>query len=514
MKWLALVVALILCPRPAWAAVERYAVILGNDVGVAGETPLRYAEADGAKVQAVLEELGGYAPENVIRLAGKDAAAARRALIAQNDRIRRARGQTMLFVYYSGHADARGLHMAGSELPLVELEQLVSGSAATFRLLVLDACRSGALTRVKGGKPVAPFALRLDDRLAGEGVVFLTASASHEDAQESDALRGSFFTHYLVSGLLGAADHDGDGRVTLAEAYAHAYDSTLRASSRTLAGPQHPTFSYQLKGTGDVVLTAPGEARARARLRFPGGRGYLLLRDGPDGAVVAELAAGDGARTLSVAPGRYFVRGRGADHLLEGRVHVASGETREVRDGELERIAYARLVRKGGEPSSWSLAAGGRMRGELSPGTGACLGGYVGAELARPHYTLGARLAGCGGGFANVHVDVQTRELDLELRLSHTWDLHRLSVDLGVVGGAAVLSQRFTTAGRAPPRDSLAGRAGVWLGLGLELSARLSVTADATLESQIYRQLEVEEGREALGVDPAWRAAIGLLARL
>ena len=61
----------------------------------------------------------------------------------------------------------------------------------------------------------------------------LAATAASEDAQESDELRGSFFTHYLVSGLLGAADEDGDGAVTLAEAYDHAYAATLRATSRT-----------------------------------------------------------------------------------------------------------------------------------------------------------------------------------------------------------------------------------------------------------------------------------------
>ena len=44
--------------------------------------------------------------------------------------------------------------------------------------------------------------------LAGEGVVFLTSSSANEDAHESDTLKGSFFTHYLVSGMLGAADTD------------------------------------------------------------------------------------------------------------------------------------------------------------------------------------------------------------------------------------------------------------------------------------------------------------------
>lgn len=66
-----------------------------------------------------------------------------------------------------------------------------------MRVLVLDACRSGALTRVKRGRIVQPFAITHDAGLRGEGMV-LTASSANEDAQESDELRGSFFAHALV----------------------------------------------------------------------------------------------------------------------------------------------------------------------------------------------------------------------------------------------------------------------------------------------------------------------------
>src|SRR4051812_37133854 len=85
---------------------------------------------------------------------------------------------------------------------------LVRGSAATFRILAVDSCRSGALTRVKGGRP--PFDIRIDEHLSEQGLVLLTSSAADEDAQESDALRGSFFMHHFVSALLGAADADGE----------------------------------------------------------------------------------------------------------------------------------------------------------------------------------------------------------------------------------------------------------------------------------------------------------------
>src|SRR5216684_1201361 len=113
-------------------------------------------------------------------------------------------------------------------------------------------------------RPMPPFDIRLSERVAGEGAVFLTSSSASEDSQESDDIKGSFFTHALVSGLLGAADENGDGRVTLDEAYRYAYEATLRASSRAWAGVQHPTFEYEVRGMGDVVLAAL-EANAPTR---------------------------------------------------------------------------------------------------------------------------------------------------------------------------------------------------------------------------------------------------------
>ena len=86
-------------------------------------------------------------------------------------------------------------------------------------------------------------------------MVVLTASTAGEDAQESDELRGSFFTHYLLSAMRGAADADRDQTVSISEAFAYTRDKTIVASSRTLGGTQHPTFHYDLRGRADLPLT-------------------------------------------------------------------------------------------------------------------------------------------------------------------------------------------------------------------------------------------------------------------
>ncbi len=464
---------------PARAEVARYAVIVGDNQGEASEVTLLHAEADAQRLRDALIEVGRFAPEDVVLAKGADAESMRAALIQTNDRIRTGPSPAMLLVFYSGHADTSALHLGGTRLPLGQLEALVRGSAASFRLLIVDACRSGALTRVKGGRPVETPRIELGERLPSDGVVFWTSTAANEDAQESDDIQGSFFTHYLVSGLLGAADANHDGVVTLDETYHYAYENTLRATSRTLAGVQHATFQHEVHGMADVGLSwlAVG---GRAVLTLPRGRNYLVLAGGADGAVVAEVGALDGDRSVSLRPGRYFVRGRAADHLLEGAVQLHADERRALADDELERVQYARLVRKGlGErQSSDSIEVGYTVRTPFWRGASPCQGLVAGWGVDFPLVTLSGRGLACRGAFSNAFLSATTDEYGAEARATHAWDLWRLSLSAGALAGLSVLAERFETAATAPARTSAAGHIGLTGAVALELGRGTYVSAE------------------------------------
>ena len=429
---------LLLLPGVASAQVERFAVVVGNNLGEPPDVPLRYAEMDAARMASVLQEVGGVRPENVVLLQGKDADTVRRALIAVNERVRSAGRSTVLLVYYSGHADSGALHLGSSRLELTELEQLVRGSAAAFRLLILDACRSGALTRVKGGTPIPPFEIQLGERVAGEGAVFLTSSSASEDSQESDELKGSFFTHALVSGLLGAADENGDGRITLDEAYRYAYEATLRGSSRTVAGTQHPTFQYDVRGAGDLVLAIlEQKARGRAWLELPPGRTWLLFQDSADGPVVGEMGSADRVRRLSLRAGRYFLRGRAPDVLLEGHGRPPPGYDRARSTSPpspaLPTPGWCARARETADAVT-SVEVEARLRTALVSGGGLCPGVAVGFAVAFRSVTLTPRVAWCQSSFSNVDlsstVEPVRRRARPEPRLGPAGGLHRARPDL------------------------------------------------------------------------------------
>lgn len=519
--WLAAALGLtaVLAASPSRAAVDRYAVLVGNNLGARDEARLRFAETDASKLHDALKELGSFPPENMILLRGDNPATVRSAIIATNDRVRSsvaAGRQAVLLVYYSGHADAEALHLGDEDLPLRELEQLARGSAATLRLLVLDACRSGSVTRGKGGVRAEPFPVRVEQRLAGEGAIFLTSSTVNEESQESDAISGSFFTHYLVSGLLGAADHNGDGQVSLEEAYRFTYDNTVRASSRTLAGMQHPSFRFELSGHGGFVLTTPFRGGGRAQVHFPQNITFLVVQGDEDGAVVAEIGTTDRTRRLSLKAGRYFVRGRTAHYLLEGTLHLAANQTAVVDEQRLTRVEYARLVRKGGGGGhAFSVEAGYQATEAIWSGASLCHGAFGGPTLTLPRLTLGLRLGFCRGrhqrgegGLAR-GFEAVLDQFDLGLRASMVWDLHRVSLGVGLGAGGLVLHQHFVTAGEAPRRWTAAGNVGAFARLSASITPRTFAFAELALDTLFLRRDQSPTGPSSVGATVIGRAFAG-----
>lgn len=431
--------------RPALAEPNRFAVIIGANAGDADEPTLRFAESDAERVAGVLRTLGGFQPENVITLNDLRAAEVRRALISLNARVRALSGESLMIVYYSGHADADALHLGGSHLPMTELRDLVIGSAASARVLVLDACRSGTITRVKGGTRAPAFDIDLALPVGAEGVAMLSSSAAGESSQESDALGASFFTHALVSALLGAGDTNHDGAVTLGEAFAYAKERTLASTSRTVVGPQHPTFRLDLGGREDLVLTRPGgEHRNVGTLAFSRPGLYVVHKGAQEGPVIAELAAEDAGGRIALDAGRYFVTRREPDHLEQGRFDVAAHGTTMVAPEAMARLEYARVVRKGGtiRRAAGSLFADGGVRGELF-GLGTAWRTEVGGRVDLRQVSVALRLGFSQSGVDNGGLDITTREISLAVDGLRAFDLGPLTLDVGLEAGGSWFAQAF-----------------------------------------------------------------------
>jgi hypothetical protein len=320
--------ALALAPAMADGGPHSYALLVGSNQAGPGQKPLQYAVQDALRVRQVLVELGDFNEEDIHLvedpsadelLRGLDALAGRLAVHAAQDE------DAVVVFYYSGHAKAQGLELGADELPLEALEARLEALPADFTLAVLDACQAGAISGVKGAAPAADFSHNATEGLSTRGLAVMASSTGAELSQESAELEGSFFTHHLVSGLRGAADQDHDGRITLAEAYAYAYDRTLISTAATAVGRQHVTLETHVAGKGELVLTRPGQASAW--LRLPGEMaGDLLLYRSQDRSVSAELhkAAGSPLR-VGLIPGEYEAILREGGDLYRCALEVQQG---------------------------------------------------------------------------------------------------------------------------------------------------------------------------------------------
>jgi hypothetical protein len=248
---------------PPPASRDVVAVVVGANIGGADDAPLHFATSDARRVADLLAELGQVGPGNTIVVTADTPEQVLAALRQARDRAQALAGsgrpKTFVF-YYSGHGDDDSIHLAKGVVAMSDLRTAIAAIPVDLRLSIVDACRTGGRAKGVGSGPAFDLAAAPD---APHGSVELRASSVGEAAQESDELGGAVFTHFLISGLRGAADADRDGRVTLAELYAYTYRATLR---RTTSAPilQHPSVQMNLSGAGEVVLTPRRPVRRRS----------------------------------------------------------------------------------------------------------------------------------------------------------------------------------------------------------------------------------------------------------
>ncbi|MBI5548649.1 MAG: caspase family protein [Deltaproteobacteria bacterium] len=478
-------------PVRAESSSRRFAVVVANNEGSADTRPLRYAHQDATRLREVLLRLGEVAPADAVLLLERQADEVRGAIDALEPRIAQAaaRGERPVLVfYYSGHAKDGALRLGGSILPLEELKWRMSRSAAAVRIGLLDSCRSGVITRTKGARKAPAFEVDLGAMQAARGLVLLASSAADEDSQESDELGGSFFSHHLASGLMGGADSSGDGRVSLSEAYAYAYDRTVADTADTAAGPQHPTFSYDLAGNGDVILTDVGARREGVVLPAEAPAGSYFLVDAR-GAIAAEIAKAAGVeRRVALSPGPYKVRRRLPDRLRVGDLSVKEGETVTLSEAKLKDAPFSDDPVKGVH-KAWQPE---RTRFGMS-----LTGGYqyflAGPFPSMPVLGLEASVRASfvwsfdfGYGFGSSQVRLGSgdplpydfNELGLGVSMTREWAFGRLAPFVGARLAVILLHRDFEDAG-VPQQSYFAMTPGLVAGLRLKLASRLALMGRA-----------------------------------
>ncbi|NNN05133.1 MAG: hypothetical protein HKL90_04460 [Elusimicrobia bacterium] len=240
-----------------------YAVVVGVEKSdLPGIPPADFAARDARTVYAYLTRAMGFDAKNVVLLIDQSATRTSLAKNISGWLKNRVDARSRVFFYFSGHGsldpvsggeslmlyDSDPSYLKETSLPLARLFSALDRLPAKDVSVVLDACFSGGVRAlsVAGARPLVSARANWPETGA---LVF--AAAKPDQIGASDARdRHGLFTYYFLSGLHGAADAKGDGRITAEELYAYVRASVERAARlqnieqtpRLIAAPGHPAL--------------------------------------------------------------------------------------------------------------------------------------------------------------------------------------------------------------------------------------------------------------------------------
>ena len=222
--------------QPGTRRGEKYALLVGVKAYDPNELhDLAYSEADVTGLATVLKA-GGYEPANVVLMTQALGATKPRLLpLAANIRkelsllLQDLEPADSVVVAFAGH----GVQFAGEKstyfcpadakladrstlIPLDDVYRELEASKAGLKLLLVDACRNDP--RTKNSRSRAEVELESLNRPQvvppPGGVLAFFSCSEGEKAQEYEELRHGVFFHFVIQGLGGEADLDGDGLIS------------------------------------------------------------------------------------------------------------------------------------------------------------------------------------------------------------------------------------------------------------------------------------------------------------
>lgn len=198
------------------------ALLIGiNKYDTLGE--LDSCQQDAVATRETMVKYCGYNPSRVMLLTDNASTRERTASYANLTRridqaCKLARPEDTLLIYFAGHGITvdNEMYLAPQDgddprtcISVTWLRQMMENSAATSKMLVLDACHSGKATRGVSG--IVP------SKFSKGGVLTLSSCADNELSYQEN--RHGVFTSYLLAGLEGPADADKDNQVNSRELF-------------------------------------------------------------------------------------------------------------------------------------------------------------------------------------------------------------------------------------------------------------------------------------------------------
>lgn len=303
---------------------QSYALVIGiaNYKNLPKAEQLKYPDRDAESIYTVLisSEGGQFPPDHVHKLINSQATLANIKYQLETWLPKVTKPDDRVLIYFAGHGfiskgvaylapyDLNLHHIASSALPMDELGKDIGGRIkGKWKVLLTDACHSGAITPEDNLMGVNHQLINLNTSLFS-----LTASRDREQSFESSKWGGGhgIYTYYVVKGLEGQADANGDGIVTADE-----LDEYVRENVRNATNDlQNPTSGRSSFDPNMVLAYNPSHITA-AHLPPPK-YGTLVIDTNMDntevfvdGKSVGVINKGKALRLPGIQPGEHTIKG-------------------------------------------------------------------------------------------------------------------------------------------------------------------------------------------------------------
>lgn len=241
---------------------KRWAVLIGIDSYHESLGNLKYAGADCRHLKKVLTDGNlGFDDDHVLLLDSQQADE-RKATFANmhtwlSSYLSQPKEDDLVLFYFAGHgremdgksylipedATLSTLHTLG--IPLANIQELMTRCKAKDKILIIDACHSGA------GRDVALMSPKMETVLnSSKGIYTIASCAADELSHEWDSKKQGVFSYFLCEALGGGCIVP-SGNLTIESIYEYIHDkvSTWAAKHRCKQSPQR--FYH---GSGTIIL--------------------------------------------------------------------------------------------------------------------------------------------------------------------------------------------------------------------------------------------------------------------
>jgi hypothetical protein len=220
---------------------------------------LKYPDNDAWSIFSFWKSpMGGALDDDHADILVDDAATKANVEMAMKHMFEKAKENDVVCFFFSGHG-LKGSFLPndydGDRIRLYhnDINKMLNNCPAKYKLIIADACHSGSYIASKSVNPQTPEsqaaaqeAYYSEMSKTHPGTAFILSSLADEESLEVSSLKNSVFSYFILRGLKGEANANGDEKVTVKELFDFVY-LNVRSYAANLGKVQTPI----LKGDFD-----------------------------------------------------------------------------------------------------------------------------------------------------------------------------------------------------------------------------------------------------------------------